>query len=167
MGVRTFGLCLQDDSKAPNILPGDISPYDQEGVEIMKKILLLCLGGFIFAAYIGSLSSQNHIAASYQRTAKSEPEKPGCDARKAKELVDDLINKEHILRHIKTTSSIPKVTVDALWYTLDFETKKLFNNALACYLANGDTSEMPLVAYLDPRTGKKVAQSGPHGFSME
>lgn len=134
----------------------------------MKKALLLGLGGLIVVAFIGSLSSMDHIAAtSAQRMAQLEPEKPGCDARKAEEIVEALINKEHVFRHIKTTSKIPKVTVDSRWYTLDFEMKKSFNNAVACYLTNGDTSDIPLVAYLDPRTGKKVAESGPYGFSMK
>jgi len=133
----------------------------------MKNLLLASLAGLILVLYIGSLLNQNHTGGTNQPAPTPGPEKPSCDAKMARELVDGMINETHILRSIRTEPSIPKITVDHAWFTLDFETKKIFDNAVLCYLANGYTSRVPLVSYLDPMTGKKIASSGPSGFSME
>jgi len=126
---------------------------------------LACLGIFVVLAVIGNVSSEN-TGRLTPTLATLEPEKTSCNAKEAEKLVEDLIEKR-VLRSMRTQPSVPKITVDDVWFTLDFEMKKVFDNAVLCYLANGYTSRVPLIAYLDPYTGKKVAQSGPRGFSME
>lgn len=111
---------------------------------------------------------QSKEFARQQKNLKvSRQEQPACDAALAKKLFYSMINDTHVFRRIKTTSSIPKVTVEDVWYTLDIEDKKTIDNGVLCYLADGFTSKVPLVEYLDSRTGKTVAMSGPRGFSMK
>lgn len=132
-------------------------------MNFLKAILIVMVGLFVLVLVAALLVDPN------QKTppkAKA-PEKQVCDPKQAAQLVSEMIHQAHVFKHIKTESAIPKVTVEPVWYTLDFDEKKAVDNGILCWLADGYPSKVTNVKYLDSFTGKTVASSGPFGFSMD
>lgn len=89
---------------------------------------------------------------------------PRCNASQADVLVGKLINQGIFLK-IETKRDVPRIYVLEPWNTLTIDEKKAFDNAVQCHLMRG-IGKPVLAVYHDGRTGKEVAETGPHGFSM-
>lgn len=127
------------------------------------KAIVIVFGGIFVLLVIAAMM----VEPDKKKPAQTKPEQRVCDAKQAGKLVNDMIHKTHVFKHIKPGVTVPKITVEPVWYHLDFDQKKAVDNGILCWLADGYPAKVPNVQYLDAFTGKVVASSGPRGFSME
>ncbi len=92
------------------------------------------------------------------------PMTPRCDAKKADDLLQKLID-EGVFYKVEG-GEIPNIYVSPLWYGRTIDDKKTFDNVAQCSFTRG-LSDPIFAIYKDAQTGKNVATSNLLGFEME
>ena len=82
------------------------------------------------------------------------------DQEKRKALIDDMINKYHIVEKIEIPGTLPRVWVTSKFYFLTFSEKKTFKHLVYSYYYTKN-SKHDVIRIFDNMTGKSVGYYKP------
>jgi hypothetical protein len=111
----------------------------------------------VFAMFVG-----REEPGSKQQTAAATH----CDAAAAERLVQQALN-GGILHRVDGKPDIAQVYVLAPWMQLTIDEKRSLDAMLKCTVTHGAPNERTIVVYHDGHTGKELATSTAHAFTME